>query len=133
MTGLFMLAFSFALNTDTQKPHTQGVSALPPVGCGEECPLDDAAFVAAIEGCHSDCLEYLVQAGHRPEYVLKLTKLENEDQLACSRLAESFGLTMSPYQVMLAASVGNLKLVRALTLGFPGDRPWYSVPRLSLY
>jgi hypothetical protein len=22
MTGLFMLAFSFALNTDTQKPHT---------------------------------------------------------------------------------------------------------------
>jgi hypothetical protein len=26
MTGLFMLAFSFALNTDTQKPHTLAFS-----------------------------------------------------------------------------------------------------------
>jgi hypothetical protein len=86
----------------------------------EGCPVGDDAFQWAIQACQSGCLEYLLRAGHRPKCALKLEKLENDNQLACLRLAESYGVRASPAQLVLSASLGSLKLVRVFhSEGYP--------------
>jgi hypothetical protein len=86
----------------------------------ESCPVGDRAFIGAIQNCHSACLDCLLSAGYRPERPLVLRLLENDGQLDCLSLAVSQGVAISRGPIVLAASLGNLKLVRIFhALGHP--------------
>ncbi len=74
--------------------------------------MEDEAFVAAIEGPFPDCVECLLSAGRRPAHPLEVPICENDDRLVCFQIAVSYGVAFSPGQIVLAASLGDLKLVR---------------------
>jgi hypothetical protein len=83
------------------------------------CPVAHYAFVLAVERGKRACLEYLLERGFRPDKPLQLRR-SSDAQLDCLRLAASYGLDVSPGQSVLAASVGNLRVVRYFhSAGFP--------------
>ncbi len=80
----------------------------------EGCPINDYVFADTIEGCHVDCVEYLLWAGHRPKHPLKLRHLESDAQMRCLARAALYGrIAVDAGQLVLLACLGNLKLVRA--------------------
>jgi hypothetical protein len=84
------------------------------------CSVGDRTFVAAIESGKLACLEYLLESCSRPDQPLQVLGLENESQLRCIEHAASYGVHVSPGQLVLAASLANLHLVRYFyAAGFP--------------
>jgi hypothetical protein len=87
---------------------------------GEGCPVNECAIIAAIHMGHSACLDCLLSTGYRPEIPLVLPLLEDDEQLACICQAVSHGVAISPGSIVLAASLGDLKVVRFFrALGHP--------------
>jgi hypothetical protein len=84
------------------------------------CPVKDGTFVAAVESGKQPCLEYLLESDFRPDEPLQLLRLENDSQLDCVEVAACYGVDVHPGQIVVAASLAQLRLVRYFhSAGYP--------------
>jgi hypothetical protein len=86
----------------------------------QDCPVEDETFVVAVKSGKQPCLEYLLKCGLRPDKPLQLLRLETELQLDRVKLAARYGVDVNPGQIVLAASLAELRLVRYFhSAGYP--------------
>jgi hypothetical protein len=94
------------------------------------CPLDNSALEAALGSARMACVQYLIQHGRwdntKP---LRIRKYRAPGQAGCIAYALDHGVTLHRSSLIVAASLGDLSVVRMLhSRGFP---LWYKFGRYA--